>query len=183
MESPDEKRKEFTMGALRINLLSFLCIIPVSILFLVPFIAIWGSSALLAGKAMLLKYLLPIFILGIIVHEGLHGVAWACYAKNGFKSIRFGINWKYLAPYCHCKEPLSLKGYALGAALPLVVTGITPSLIALVIGNGFLVCLGFLFTLAATGDAIMLVTMRRLKKDALIADHPDKIGYFVIDND
>ena len=183
MELPEEKRKEYTMGPLNMTMLSLLGVVPVSLFGLVPFIALWGYRPIQSGLSILSEYLLPIFIFGIVVHEGLHGVAWACFAKNGFKSIRFGINWKYLAPYCHCKEPLRLKEYALGAALPLIVTGIIPWVIAFTIGNGFLACLGFLFTLAAAGDAIMLFTMRRLKKDALIADHPDKIGYFVIDND
>jgi hypothetical protein len=34
--------------------------------------------------------------IGIILHELIHGITWAKYTKDGFKSIRFGVLWKFL---------------------------------------------------------------------------------------
>jgi hypothetical protein len=31
-----------------------------------------------------------------IMHELIHGITWAKYTKDGFKSIRFGVLWKFL---------------------------------------------------------------------------------------
>jgi hypothetical protein len=60
--------------------------------------------------------------IGIILHE-LHGITWAKYTKDGFKSIRFGVLWKFLTPYCHCKEPL-VKHYIIGGIMPAIVLGL-----------------------------------------------------------
>lgn len=35
---------------------------------------------------------------GIVVHELIHGLTWAYFAKKGFKSIRFGVFWEMLTP-------------------------------------------------------------------------------------
>ena len=35
---------------------------------------------------------------GMVVHELIHGLTWAYFAKKGFKSIRFGIFWEMLTP-------------------------------------------------------------------------------------
>jgi hypothetical protein len=182
MELQNENKREFTMGAGKITLLSFLLIIPIAFFTLAPFIFIWDYNLFETGRQQFMDYILPIILLGIVVHEGLHGIAWAIFAKNGLKSISFGINWNYLSPYCHCKEPLRFWHYFTGAVLPLVITGLIPSIAAIIIGNGFLLSLGILFIWAAGGDIIMLYSMRHFNRDTLIADHPDKIGFYVIDN-
>ena len=67
---------------------------------------------------------------GIVVHELIHGLTWAYFAKKGFKSIRFGVFWEMLTPYCHCSEPLTVRQYCIGALMPLVVLGIIPLVLA-----------------------------------------------------
>jgi hypothetical protein len=82
-------------------------IIPILIIYLIPYY--------LSGKTVLTKknlkdlliyykdngYLNPGFIvlikltIGIILHELIHGITWAKYTKDGFKSIRFGVLWKF----------------------------------------------------------------------------------------
>jgi hypothetical protein len=182
MEITEEKPLEYTISAGKATLLSFLLIVPITFVILGPFMIFWNFSVFDTGRQQLMNNFVLVLILGIILHEGLHGLGWAVYAKKGFRSIRFGINWKYLAPYCHCKEPLKVKHYSFGGALPLVVMGLIPSLVAIVIGNGFLICFGIFFTWAALGDIIMLFFMMRLTKDTIVADHPDKMGFYVIDN-
>ena len=50
---------------------------------------------------------LPLLILClIIVHELIHGITWAIFAKNHFHAIDFGIVWSTLSPYCTCFKPL-----------------------------------------------------------------------------
>ncbi len=67
----------------------------------------WTNMDIAIGFAMLL--------LSIAAHELLHGLGWSRYAKNGWKSIKFGVNWKFFTPYCHCNEPLQLNHYRIGS--------------------------------------------------------------------
>jgi hypothetical protein len=46
----------------------------------------------------LVGFIVLIATIGIILHELIHGITWAKYTKDGFKSIRFGVLWKFLTP-------------------------------------------------------------------------------------
>src|SRR5690606_9207687 len=77
------------------------------------FIDFGVSNGLLTGLLFLV-----VVIVGVVVHELIHGITWAIFAKNGLRSIKFGILKEMLTPYCHCQEPLKLKPYLLGAMMP-----------------------------------------------------------------
>ena len=168
------------MSAGKVNLYAMIFFIPIFLLFGLPFILIWCIETVKAGKNDFInEYFLLILLSGIIVHELLHGIIWAKYANNGFKSIKFGVKWKVLTVYCHCKEPLQVKYYSLGGVLPGIVLGIIPSLIALVTGNSLLIVFGILFTWAACGDMFILWKLRKLDSETYISDHPSKIGFYI----
>ena len=103
-----EKR---TIDLVKANVIGLLFLVGFTLLLGLPFYLIWGFE-LPKLEIDHLKYLaiLPLIILisGIIIHELIHGVFFAFFAKNGFRSIKFGILWKMLTPYCHCKEPLKI---------------------------------------------------------------------------
>ena len=82
-----------------------------------------------------------------------------------------------MTPYCHCKEPLKVKHYKIGGAMPLIVMGIIPSIIGLIIGNGGILSFGIIFTLAAGGDIIALYMLRKLDNNIYVSDHPKKMGF------
>lgn len=117
-----------------------------------------------------------IILIGIILHELIHGITWSLFAATGFKSIRFGVLWKYLTPYCHCKEPLLVKHYILGGAMPGIIMGILPILIALITGNLTLLVFGLFFSLAAGGDLMIINLLRKQDMNTRVQDHPTKIG-------
>ena len=50
-------------------------------------------------------------LLLIFVHELIHGITWAVFAKKGRKAISFGFIPQYLTPYCTCNEPLKKGEY------------------------------------------------------------------------
>ena len=73
----------------------------------------WGSAAV--------AFLL--FPLLVILHELIHGITWAFFARNYFHSIDFGFIWSTFSPHCTCSEPLGKWQYLLGAAMPTLVLG------------------------------------------------------------
>ena len=152
------------------------------VIFSVPFYFIWGFALpKLNSEYLILKALSPLIILllGIVAHELIHGIFFALYASKGIKSIKFGILWKMLTPYCHCKEPLKIKQYIIALLAPLLILGIIPSIIGLAIGNGLLLIFGIFFSSAAAGDLMIYFLIRKENPEDYVQDHPSEAGYYI----
>lgn len=145
-----------------------------SIDFFLGFGGDWGLHPLLYGVILLL-----VMAGGIALHELIHGVFWAIYAKKGWKSIKFGVIKEHLTPYCHCMEPLRVKQYIVGAVMPLIILGIIPGVISWFNGSWPLLLFGFLFTVSAIGDIMIINLIRKLDKEVYVQDHPSEAGYYV----
>lgn len=175
--------KSETMSALNANIIAFAMLLPIAIICIVPFVLVWGWQSFFEGFSFLRSHqvlLLLILILGIVMHEGLHGLTWGLFAKGHLKSIRFGVKWAYLTPYCHCNEPLKRNHYLLGGMMPGLVLGLFPVIVALIFGIGWLLLLGIFFIGAAGGDLMVLFKLIKVDKKHLIQDHPNEIGFLVL---
>jgi hypothetical protein len=149
-----------------------------------PFILLHGWNALAQSARQFLHpaVALPVLVGGIVLHELIHGAAWAFYGGKPLTAIRFGINWRALAPFAHCPEPLQAGAYRLGAAAPGILLGILPAAIATLIGPSWLFITGLLFTVAAAGDILVLWIIRHVPSDFLVQDHPTRAGCIVYDS-
>lgn len=175
--------KSETMSALNANIIAFALLLPIAIICIVPFVLVWGWQSFFEGFTSLRSHqvlLLLILILGILLHEGLHGLTWGLFAKGRLKSIRYGIKWAYLTPFCHCNEPLKRNHYLLGGIMPGLVLGFFPVIVALIFGLGWLLLLGIFFIGAAGGDLMVLFKLIKVDKKHLIQDHPNEIGFLVL---
>jgi len=178
----DTNQTEEIIEVGKANRLALLMLFPIAAITIIPFVIIYGFGPLANGVIFLKNHALQIlvaFVLLIFVHEGLHGVTWAFFAKNGFKSIHFGIKWSYLTPYCHCNEPMKRKHYILGGIMPGLVTGVIPIIIAMVTANGWLLVSGIFLTAAAGGDIIVLIRVLKYPSNLIFMDHPKEIGFIV----
>ena len=187
-EVENYKKEKLTIDLVWANLFGILILIPIALIFGLPFYFIWGHQIdikqFLVSKGpqeVGLKFLLifGIIISGIILHEFIHGITWAKFAKQGFKSIKFGLLKKMLTPYCHCKEPLSVKDYIIGAIAPAIILGIIPSVIAIIVGNFGLLLFGMFFTMAAAGDFLIINLIRKENSSDLVQDHPSEAGCYI----
>ena len=120
---------------------------------------------------------------GVFVHEFVHGLTWACYTKNGWKSISFGFMWKMLTPYCHCSEPLKVRPYIIGALMPLVVVGIIPLIIGLCIGSFFTTFFGVFYVCGAAGDILIAWKLRHEPAENTVLDHPTECGCIIYEEE
>jgi hypothetical protein len=123
---------------------------------------------------------LLIFLGGICIHELLHMLAWKFSSGKPFSAFKFGIDPKSLSPYAHCTESMAVGPYRLGGAAPGILVGILPYLIGLIAGDLIWALWGYLFTLAASGDWIVLWLLRNVPQHALVEDHPTRAGCTVI---
>lgn len=187
MEKFDEtKGRKVAINIVSANVFSIVLLIVSGVVFIVPFYLIWGEADLGSGSSMFGLaglWLFIAFLVGVVVHELLHGITWACYAKGGWKSISFGVMWKLLTPYCHCNEPMSVKAYLVGALMPLLVLGIIPAVVSLIIGSIPLLAWGILFIAAASGDIWMSWLLTKEDPESTILDHPTEAGFYVFDKE
>lgn len=171
----------YTVSVLRANLAALLFSIPIITFSTLAFLLLWPLETLSIAIDFVLLWTIPIIILGVLAHEFLHGVTWSAFAKKGWKSIQFGIKWSSLTPYCHCKEPLLKLHYTIGTAMPFIIMSIIPIVLSVALGNGVLLIIGILFGMSAGGDLLGLWMLRKADTKDWIQDHPDEIGFIIID--
>lgn len=197
MQELDNYCKELrTINMVKANIYAVFSIIPIALTFGIPYYLIWGYKFSIKNinqifpqilDVSLNPYLFGFFIifilmLGIIIHELIHGITWFFFTKRGFKSITFGVLWKMLTPYCHCKEPLLVKHYILGAIMPAIILGLLPASYAIACGNPLYLVFGIFFTIAATGDFLVISLLLKEGMSDLVLDHPSEAGYFLYKN-
>ncbi|MGM0408086.1 MAG: DUF3267 domain-containing protein [Bacteroidota bacterium] len=171
------KNTEFTIGIGKANLYSFFLMLPLIIVYLLAFIFVWGKDKFNIVIEQEFYFLIIKAIIGTIFHELIHGFTWIILSKNGVTSIKFGINWKYLTPFCHCKKSIKVRFYRMGVAMPFILLGILPSSVALIIGDSVLYLWGLFFSCLATGDIIVLFMLSKFNGNDYVSDHPKKMGF------
>lgn len=159
-------------------------LIPTILIYGLPFYLIWKDSISFkdlfsAGSGWVFLKWLTIFLAGIVAHELVHGITWALYAKKGFRSIKFGILWKYITPYCHCKEPLQIRHYLIGAITPFIFVGLLPAVYAIITGSINWLLFGIFYTVGAVGDFLIIKLLLPGKRNDYALDHPSEAGCYV----
>lgn len=159
------------------------------ILLVVPFIIIYFKSF----SFYFFNFSWPIFFIdiflfvismfiGIVLHEAIHGLTWALFAKERLRAIKFGILKEYLTPYCHCKGFLRVKHYVAGAIMPAILLGIIPTIWAFINGNIIIFFLGVYFIVAASGDFLIIYLLRNEHPKDYVKDHETLPGCIVYKN-
>lgn len=177
------ERKDLTFGVVEANVWAIVVTLPLILPFLLAYYVMWGKEwTMLPWWGYFVGLvLLTAFIVG---HELIHGAVFACFAKDGFRSVAFGVIWSMMTPYCTCRESLKRKHYMLAILAPTVVLGILPAAVALTIGSKWILYLGVLMILGGGGDimcAIKLATYRTKGKECLFFDHPYEVGLAVFE--
>lgn len=125
--------------------------------------------------------LVLVIVLGVVIHELIHGLTWMIAGRKPMSSIRFGFQWKTLTPYAHVTEPLEVNAYRLGGFMPGLVLGILVYGLSLLLGDGNLFWFSLVHTSAAGGDWLILWLLRNVKRGQLVEDHPTQAGCYVIE--
>lgn len=178
----NDNREKRTINLVKANIYSLILIPFFVVLYFVPYYLIWKNdfSNFDFTKIVSKGYILfVIIIIGIILHELIHGITFAFFAKKGFKSIKFGVLWKSLTPYCHCKEPLLRNHYMLGVIMPFVILGLIPAIVGIATNDLNILILGTFFSIVACGDFLIINLLRKEDSKSWIEDHPTEAGYFV----
>jgi hypothetical protein len=170
-------KRDLSISMARANIIVLFTSIPVALIQFLIFIALHGLDNLGAtwGPALLIAILL-----GIFVHELIHGISWVIFGNKPFSAIKFGFQWKTITPYAHLKEPVEVNAYRIGGFMPGFILGILPYILSLVLGDGNLFWFSLVHTAAAGGDWLILWLIRSVKAGTLVEDHPTHAGCYVL---
>jgi hypothetical protein len=173
-------KRDLSISMARANVVVMFISIPVVILQFIVFVALHGADKLRPIWSAALLILLV--LLGVVIHELIHGISWVIFGRKPFSAITFGFQWKTITPYAHLKEPVDVSAYRIGAFLPGFVLGILPYILSLVLGNGDLFWFSLVHTSAAGGDWLILWLIRHVKAGLQVEDHPTNAGCYVIES-
>jgi len=171
MKIENYTKRDVTFSLWVANLYAILIAIPIFVILYFTYYFIWGK--------LVIPFHFPywaFYLFGVVLHELIHGIFAIKFSSNGIKSVRFGITWKLLTPYCHCKEALSVKKYRIVLLSPLFILGILPLIIGLLLNHHGVYFFGMLFTIAAGGDLLIFWKLRKENENTLVLDSPDKCG-------
>lgn len=179
------EEKDLTISVLKANVMAIVLRLPIIILLLILFIY-KNQSGLYTFSFYGPVVFLVIFAVLVVVHELIHGLFWAIYAKHHLKSIEFGFIVSSLTPYCCCKEMLTKSQYIIGGIMPTVILGIIPAIISIFTGSIFWFAMGELMILSGGGDMTILLKLLRYKskkEEILYMDHPYECGLVVFERE
>lgn len=167
-----------------VNVVGGAITIGIMVIFIGAYVLIWRRNPLdlFTGEQVLpgLLISLVVFMVGIGVHELLHGIG---YRLGGvpWSQIKFGVQWKALMPYAHCKAPMRARGYGLAVALPGLILGVIPTVWGLASGSSAMTLFGTAMLAGAVGDMMILGLLMTLKGNPMVQDHPVKPGFQIIE--
>lgn len=163
------------------NVLATLLSIPVFFVIVGIYTRIWGIEAYYESLSLLATdgvIVITLLIIGIVIHEAIHGLTWQWTTKEQV-TIEYGFKWAMLTPYAHLKDAVPARAYRIGVLMPGFVLGLVPLAIAFLTGDTLFFWFGLIFTIAACGDLLVLWVIRRVPPDDLVEDHPQRIGCYV----
>jgi len=176
----EPQKRDVSVSMEQANIYGIAFALPAAILQVAGFSLVYGIQAF--APTWNLAFLVLAVLLGIFLHELIHGLAWMFFGKKPRSAIQFGFMWKTFSPYAHCTEPLGVGAYRLGTFMPGLLLGILPFVIAMLTGSGDLIWFSLFHTSAACGDWLILWLLRSVPADALVEDHPTRAGCYVIEN-
>lgn len=179
-------KSDLIFSVAKANVYALIIMLPLLIGFIVWFFVVNFNNLSINYGFIGIAAVLAAMIILTVIHELIHGITWAAFAKKHFKSIEFGIVWKMLTPYCTCSDTLSKWQYIMGAAMPTIIVGIIPAIIAIYC-NSFLMFLAFWIMIGGGGgDALIILKtlLHRSKgKECVYLDHPYECGVVVFEKE
>jgi hypothetical protein len=174
-----EQKRDLSVSLERANTIVLFISIPVAVLQFAIYLLVRDVEGLKPTWSTAI--LISAVLLGIVLHELIHGISWVLFGRKPFSAIRFGFQWKTLTPYAHLTDSVEVNAYRLGAFLPGFILGILTYILSLLFGNSDLFWFSLVHTSAAGGDWLVLWLIRNVKTGMQVEDHPNNAGCYVLE--
>ena len=165
-----------TISILWANVLAIGLFVVLGVLGGVALYLLLGRETVFFNSSLFFWFLLY-FLIGIVVHELIHGLTWICLTSKSFRHLKFGLMTG--AVYCHIDVPMKKRHYVIGALMPLILVGIIPAVVGICVGSFLWTLVGVALISGAAGDIMIVWAIRKEPADALVYDHPSEAGCLV----
>jgi hypothetical protein len=174
--------KDYSLSMERALVELFALAIPLLAVQAALWLWMWDLGSLTQGLDSVLSLRVggPLFVVGVLTHELVHGVTWKVVGRLRWKDIRFGVQLKTFTPYASPTVPMRARTYRMGVMMPLIVVGLIPFAVGLIFEYSQLAVFGMVFTFVAGGDLAVLRAMRSVASSAWVQDHPERAGCYVV---
>ncbi|MEM7111484.1 MAG: alpha/beta fold hydrolase [Chloroflexota bacterium] len=180
---PEDVAYDVTVALGWANLVAFVLLPVLGLLLWLPYQLLWGGAWAKTIDAIVnlpAVWLIVVVLVGVVVHELLHAAGFIWLGGVDRTAVSFGFSWRGLAPYAHCREPITAVAYRLTTALPGFVLGVLPALLGLLTDTMPLMLFGAWMIIAAGGDISVLLVTQGVPSDACVRDHPNRAGCYVL---
>ena len=181
MERQGYRKTDLTIGVVKANLLALIVMLPFAVL---SGAVVLSRVSFLSMAELMSPFDFLLFLLVMLLLTA--ALTCAMFAKDHWKSIRFGVIWKALTPYCTCAQPMKRGQYILGAAMPTLVLGIGLTAAAALTGVFWVFILAIAMIFGGGGDFTIILKIllhRQRGKEAVYYDHPYECGVVVFEKD
>lgn len=180
--TPDSSGQDRSISLAQANVWTLAISVPLVVAMAAAYLALSPAGSLSATSLTPIGTLLflVLCIAGIVVHEGLHALAWSAFGRLPLRRIRFGLQASTLTPYAHALDRMPARAYRVGALMPALLLGLLPFAVGTAIGSTRLALYGMIFVFAAGGDLLVLWQLRGVDRRALVLDHPSRAGCIIL---
>lgn len=177
---PKDKRKVILWLNFWTLILFFVGVGIVALLFPDGFSIELGSGDEVLATLLWVFLALVSFLVYVIVHEYLHGLAFRLFNGNTKAQVKFGISWQSAMAYCISTVPVKVKAARLSLMMPVYVVCIPIFVLALILQNAWLGVLAMYYFSGSVGDIYYMWKLRKTTKDKYMHEKmPTKTGYEV----
>lgn len=177
-------KQEFLLTELKLSIIGLPYIVAVTLLSFTCYLLIWDSNDLLWGIHQFFTFLcIPLVITGLFLEEFFFRLTLALFCKFPMSRFWYGFNLNQLMKCGGREIPSGIKCYRWAIALPHIISGIVPLTVGIIINYPFVYIFGYLFTLAAVGDVVLLWESRHIDSQTSVTEHPSGNGIMLLNND
>jgi len=128
--------------------------------------------ATLFKESFLLEFFILMFFAALFMGLGLFVKAalLARHCGNKWSDIKFKLVRGIEKPYCLARVPVTIKQYIIAVFAYVFIVAVMPYIIAFIVGDFMFVFVSFITVIWASGDILMLILLRKKKRDDYILD-------------
>ena len=159
--SEEYEQEKYVLNMIWFTIFSLIILIFLTLVFGIPFYNAWKINInenifpIIVNTNYRIIFLI-ICILGLYIHELIHGFFWGLFVKSKFKGIKIYFHKKYYTFVCECKNVLNKRQFIIGTIMPMIILGFIPLVLSFIFLNRPMFIFGILYIAAAGGDILII---------------------------
>lgn len=164
------KYYKYKMNMTKGNMLSFLIMIPIFIIYVIIFPNFYETFSYAK---------LPIILLWFTLHEIIHYFGYLVNKEVNIENLYLGIYLEKGVFYCQCSQQIHKKTILISLISPFLFIGVLTFIIASIFNLPFLGLLSAFNMVGSIFDLIMFIQIIKMPKDVMFAEFDEPDAYYL----